>query len=277
MSAISRRAHLLLLFLLLLFVLFCYGKYGYPHTADMPSGGSLEPPGATHWLGTDDLGVDLFSQLSAGFFSSMTVGLLSALIALLLGGVLGVLSGWLDGAPAAFLAFFIQLFLSLPQLPMMVVIGAFFGQSIWNIVLIVALFSWAPIAKMLGARVRSIRGRGYLRLAKSFGGSTGYLVRAHMLGELAPLLLVNVLAVIGKAIVQEASLAYLGLSDPLSRSWGLLIQKCVSFPGIYFTPYWRWWLLPPVFALILTVLCLRLLSRELESIWNEEDVDATGA
>ena len=188
-----------------------------------------------------------------------------------------MLAGLSSGTADAFLSFLIQLFLSLPQLPVMVVIGAFFGQSAWNIILIVSLFSWAPIAKVLRARVRQIRGRPYLQLAKSYGGRAGYLVSAHMLGELLPLLSVSALSVVGKAIVQEASLAYLGLSDPLSRSWGLLIQKCVSFPGIYFTPYWKWWLLPPVFALVLTVLCLRLFSRELETIWRREESDAAGA
>ncbi len=277
MKRFSPRAKTLLLAFLLLALFFLYGGLFYPHPAGLPSGGSLEAPSFAHWLGTDDLGVDLYAQLSAGFFSSMAVGLAAAAFAFLLGGLAGVLAGLSSGAEDALFSFLIQLFLSLPQLPVMVVIGAFFGQSAWNIILIVSLFSWAPIAKVLRARVRQIRGRPYLRLAESYGGRAGYLVSAHMLGELLPLLSVSALSVVGKAIVQEASLAYLGLSDPLSRSWGLLIQKCVSFPGIYFTPYWKWWLLPPVFALVLTVLCLRLFSRELETIWRREESDAAGA
>ncbi|WP_262399641.1 ABC transporter permease [Yanshouia hominis] len=277
MKRFSPRAKTLLLAFLLLALFFLYGGLFYPHPAGLPSGGSLEAPSFAHWLGTDDLGVDLYAQLSAGFFSSMAVGLAAAAFAFLLGGLAGVLAGLSSGAADALFSFLIQLFLSLPQLPVMVVIGAFFGQSAWNIILIVSLFSWAPIAKVLRARVRQIRGRPYLRLAESYGGRAGYLVSAHMLGELLPLLSVSALSVVGKAIVQEASLAYLGLSDPLSRSWGLLIQKCVSFPGIYFTPYWKWWLLPPVFALVLTVLCLRLFSRELETIWRREESDAAGA
>ena len=277
MKSFSPQAKTLLFAFLLLALFFVYGGLFYPHSADLPSGGSLEEPSSAHWLGTDDLGVDLYAQLSAGFFSSMAVGLAAAAFAFLLGGLAGVLAGLSSGIADAFLSFLIQLFLSLPQLPVMVVIGAFFGQSAWNIILIVSLFSWAPIAKVLRARVRQIRGRPYLRLAKSYGGRAGYLVSAHMLGELLPLLSVSALSVVGKAIVQEASLAYLGLSDPLSRSWGLLIQKCVSFPGIYFTPYWKWWLLPPVFALVLTVLCLRLFSRELETSWRREESDAAGA
>ena len=79
-----------------------------------------------------------------------------------------------------------------------------------------------------------------------------------------PLLMINGLAVIGKSIIQESSLAYLGLSDPTAKSWGLMISKATSFPGIYFSEFWKWWLMPPIFSLIISVLIIRLFSRALE-------------
>ena len=110
----------------------------------------------------------------------------------------------------------------------------------------------------------SVKNRKYVVLAKSYGASPWYIVRKHMLGEILPLLLVNAAAVTGRTIIQESSLAYLGLSDPLAKSWGLMIQNASSFTGIYFTDYWTWWLIPPVTMLVLTILCLRLLSQALE-------------
>ena len=71
-----------------------------------------------------------------------------------------------------------------------------------------------------------------------------------------PLLMINGLAVIGKSIIQESSLAYLGLSDPTAKSWGLMISKATSFSGIYFSEFWKWWLMPPIFSLIISVLIL---------------------
>jgi peptide/nickel transport system permease protein len=177
---------------------------------------------------------------------------------------LGVAAGYCGGTADVVVSFLINVFLCVPQLPVMIVIGAFWGQSVFNVVLIVGLFSWAPIAKMMRAKTISIKSRKYILLAERFGGSPAYILQTHMTRELAPLLSVSALAVTGRAIVQESAVAYLGLSDPLARSLGLMINKAASFPGVYFTEYWKWWLAPPVITLIAMVLCLRLLSRALE-------------
>ena len=247
-----------------------YGLTLYPHSPVLPSGGSLEAPSALHFLGTDNLGIDIFAQLSKGFYLSMMTGVITAFLSFLAGGILGVLSGYRGGRTDWVISFMINVFLAVPQLPVMIVIGAFWGQSIWNIIWIISAFSWAPIAKMVRAKVMSVRKREYTVLAKSYGAGPWYIVRKHMLGEVFPLLLVNSIAVTGKTIVQESSLAYLGLSDPLAKSWGLMIQKAASFSGIYFTEYWKWWLVPPVAMLVVTILCLRLLSQAAENYLLEE-------
>ncbi len=101
-------------------------------------------------------------------------------------------------------------------------------------------------------------------MARLYGGGTWYLIRTHIGHELWPLLTINALAVVGRAILQESSLAFLGLSDPLARSWGMMIARAVDFPGLYRTDFWTWWLLPPVGALVLSTLLLRLLVGGLE-------------
>ena len=250
--------------LLLLTLVFTYGRLLYPHSGLTPSGASLEAPSSTHLLGTDNLGIDIFAQLSRGFFSSMLTGLCAAAIAFCIGGALGMLAGYRGGKTDVAVSFFINVFLCVPQLPVLIVLGAFFGQSMWNIVVIVALFSWAPIAKQIRAKTMSIRGWPFIRLAERYGGRAPYVIRTHILPELLPLLSINALAVVGKAILQESALAYLGLSDPLAKSWGLMMNKATSFTGIYFTPYWKWWLVSPVVALVVTILLTRLLARSLE-------------
>ncbi len=250
--------------LLVMTAVFAYGAALYPHSPYEPVGVSLGRPSKVNYLGTDDLGVDLFAQLSRGFFFSIFVGLTTASLSLVLGGLIGTASAYAGGKMDFVLSFIINQFLSMPQLPVMIVIGAFFGQSIWNVILIISLFSWASIAKIIRARVLQIKDQDYIRAAKSYGGSFFYIFRRHMLHEIGPLLAVCSLGVIGRAIIQEASLAFLGLSDPLSRSWGLLMNRAIYFPGIYFTDYWRWWLLPPLISLIMVLYCIRMITRELE-------------
>lgn len=262
---------LIALALLLLTLLFAWGALFYPMDAKLPSGASLEAPSGEHWLGTDNLGIDIFAQISGGFFHSMSIGLSTAVIAFLLGGALGVAAGYAGGRVDMLVEFLINLFLSVPQLPIMIVIGAFFGQSSLNIICIIAAFSWAPIAKQVRARTMSLRKTRYLILARSYGGGLWYLFKTHMSRDIMPLLAISSIAVTGRAIVQESSLAFLGLSDPLAKSWGLMIARCTAFKGIYFTEFWKWWLLPPVFSLVISALLLRLLTRALESYWLEKE------
>lgn len=255
----------------LLLTAFFTGSFFCGNSASLPSGGSLEPPSRNHLLGTDNLGIDIYAQLSIGFFRSLAIGLAAAFLTFLLGGFLGIAAGYLGGRTDRAVSFLMQVMLSLPQLPVMIVTGVFLGQSTWNIIWIIAAFSWAPVAKQVRAKTLSIRRSPYILLAKSYGGNMWYVCRRHMLPDLLPLLSVNSIAVTGLAIVQESSLAFLGLSDPLAKSWGLMIARARAFQGIFFTDFWKWWLLPPVLALIASTLCLRLLAKAVESVWLKEE------
>ena len=244
-----------------------YGVTAYPHSALAPSGGSLEAPSLEHLLGTDQLGIDVFAQLSRGALHSLLIGTAAATLALLIGAGLGFVAGFAGGRTDAGLSFVIHVFLAIPQLPAMIVVGAFWGQRTLNLILIIALFSWAPLATLVRDQTRSLRRRGYLQFARHYGGSPLYLFVTHMRAELLPLTLITGLAILGRAIVQEASIAYLGLADPTAKSLGLMINRASRFPGIYFTSYWTWWLVPPVLTLIALILGLRLIARGLERRW----------
>lgn len=265
-----RKVKTYVIIFMIIVLIFFFGLYIYPHSSVLPSGQSLEPPNFAHILGTDNLGVDIFAQISRGFFRSMFIGLTTAILTTLVGTVIGVLAGYLGGRFDAITVFLINVFLSVPQLPVMIVIGAFWGQSTVNIILIIAAFSWASIAKVLRARVLSVKDMEYVKLAKSYGGGALYIIFKHLGREIMPLIMINGLSVVGSAIIKESSLAYLGLSDPTAKSWGLMISRASAFPGIYFTKFWTWWLLPPAIALIISVLILRLFSRALEQYWLKE-------
>ncbi|HZK24210.1 MAG TPA: ABC transporter permease [Oscillospiraceae bacterium] len=260
----SKQLQMYLLVLIVMTIIFTYGSFIYPHSATSPDGASLQKPSTVHLLGTDDLGIDIFAQISRGFFLSLLIGAATAVLSLLLGGSLGVAAGYLGGRVDDLLSFILNLFLSLPQLPVMIVLGAFFGQSTWHVIVIITLFSWAAIAKIVRAKTMQLRSNAYITLARSYGGGFWYIFSRHLSAEILPLLLINSLAVVGKAIIQEASLAFLGLSDPLAKSWGLMINKAMNFGGIYYTDYWQWWLLAPLFSLVATIYCLRMLAWEME-------------
>lgn len=257
----------ILIFIVIMTLLFLYGITLYPHGGDLPSGTSLESFSKNHWLGTDNLGVDIFAQISAGYFRSLSIGLMVALLAFLLGGCLGILSGYAGGIADGIISFLINVFLSVPQLPIMIVVGAFVGQQTSNIIIILAIFSWARIAKQVRAKTKNMVEKEYIQMAKRYGGSPWYIFKTHMAMDVVPLLSILSIGVIGRAIIAEASLAFLGLSDPTASSWGMMMSKAMSFSGIYFTDYWKWWLMAPVLALIISVVSFRMLAKELEQYW----------
>lgn len=236
------------------------------HSHKMPSAASLLPPGVNHWMGTDELGVDIWAQVAFGARISLAVGLGTALIAGLGGAIAGIVAGYRGGWTDLILMRLIDIMLVLPDLPVMIVLAAFFGPSVITIIVVLSCFSWVMTARIIRSRMLSLKERRYIKAAESYGGSTFYLMYRHFLPELFPLIAVGMIRLAGRAIVAEAGLSFLGLGDPTSRSWGLIMHNALSFPGIYYTDFWKWWLFFPWLALTLVVTSLALLGKDLEKI-----------
>lgn len=251
-------------FLILITLICLYGVSLYPYSSNIHTEFALVSPGDSFFLGTDDLGIDIFAQVSSGYFYSMSIGIFTALIAGSLGVFLGCVSGYYEGKVEDIVDFFVNIFMSIPQLPVLILIGAFFKASVFNLVVVIGLFSFAPIARVVKGNVKNIKNKPYITLAKKYGGSDVYIIKKHILRKIYPIASISTIKVIGKAIIQESSIAFLGLSDPTSKTWGLMINRCISFKGIYFTEFWKWWLLPSVILLSLTILSLAMINKSLE-------------
>ncbi|WP_084600742.1 ABC transporter permease [Methanolacinia paynteri] len=233
---------------------------------DKITGDSLESPNADHILGTDELGMDIWSQICYGARMSLTIGLAVALLAGIGGGALGILAGYKGGTADQALMRVIDVTMALPSFPLLVVISAFLGPSILNVVLILVLFSWAKPARIARSQTLSIKNNNYITAARNYGAGSFYLLRKHILPEVMPILLVLIIGITSYAIIAETGLAFLGLGDPTSKSWGMMLNYATGFRSIYFTPYWQWWLLPPLFMLIFLLLSLAFISRDLERV-----------
>ncbi|RKO68227.1 ABC transporter permease [Desulfofundulus salinus] len=234
------------------------------HPHNISSGPPLVPPGGGHPLGTDELGIDLWAQICYGARVSLLVGFGTALLAALGGGLIGIVSGYLGGWPDKVLMRLIDIMIVLPDLPVMIVLAAFFGPSLLNIILVLALFSWVFPARIVRSQMLMLKERSYIKSAETYGAGVWYLMWKHFLPEVFPLVAVNMIRLSGRAIVAEAGLSFLGLGDPTSKSWGLIIHHATNFKGIYYTDFWKWWLLYPWLALIIMVISLAFISRELE-------------
>ncbi len=240
----------------------------YPH--NMPSGQALQPPGSQHWLGTDDMGIDLWAQMCHGARLSIVIGLSTALLAGFGGSMLGIVSGYYGGMIDRIVMRLTDLVIALPDLPMMILLGVFFGSSVLNIIVVLALFSWTGPARIVRSKILSMKQEKYVAAAVSFGAGFAHLARRHFLPGVLPLIAISIIRLTGRAIVAEAGLSFLGLGDPTSKSWGLILNHAVHFKGIYFTEFWKWWLTVPLAAITLLVASIAVLTRDCEKLVNSK-------
>ncbi|MBN1954296.1 MAG: ABC transporter permease [Anaerolineae bacterium] len=236
-----------------------------PYDPHAFSGQPLERPSPAHPLGTNDAGHDILSELLYGARISLTVALGAAVgtvaLGALVGGVAGTVGGWLDGL----LMRLVDVLLALPRLPLLILLVAFLGAGLAQTTVVIALLFWPATARVVRAQVQSVRQRGYVRMARSWGGSPGYLLHRHVLPQIGPLLLSGLVTAAGQAVAMEAGLAFLGLGDPTAKSWGLMMRFALNLPGLLLTDRWLWWLLPPGLCVTLLILALTFTGVGLET------------
>ena len=198
----------------------------------------FEGPSAEHWLGTDDLGRDLFQRLLDGGRVSLLVGISGAVLSAILGAFIGVLAGYLGGRLDAFLMRLTDGVISLPLLPLLIVLAAVDPRklgvpaevaqsemfSLYRIVVIVALTGWTTVARLVRAETLSLKARDFTRAAVALGAQPGRIMFRHILPNTAGTLVVATTMSVGTLILFESTLSFLGLGiQPPAASWGNML------------------------------------------------------
>ncbi|WP_127782948.1 dipeptide/oligopeptide/nickel ABC transporter permease/ATP-binding protein [Rhodococcus sp. X156] len=220
-------------------------------------------PSAAHWLGADDVGHDLLSQLIHGARTSLLVGLVAALAATVIGALVGVVAGYCRGWVDAVLMRIVDVILTLPVLPLTIVIGVFLGPGVSTQILVISAVLWAGLARELRSQVLSLRERDHVQALRAMGAGSGYVLRRHVSRAVLPLVVPQFILAAKTAILLEASLAFLGLGDISASSWGSMLAMASS-RSAFLTDAWLWWVMPPGVAIALTVLGFALLGNALE-------------
>lgn len=224
------------------------------------------PPDATHWLGTDDAGRDVLSNLIYGARVSLTVGFFASFISLVIGGLVGLIAGFYGGQTDNVLMRITDILLVIPDLPLMIVLIALLGRGQWILILVIGILGWTGTARVVRAQTLSVRERKFVQRARAIGAGNFYIVRRHIFPLVFPLMVVNAVLVISAAILNESTLAFLGLGDPTRLSWGQMLNFAFRRGGMSAGAWWS--LVPPGFAIIWVVLGLTLLGNGLERIFN---------
>jgi peptide/nickel transport system permease protein len=190
----------------------------------------LASPSPQHWLGTDPLGRDVFSQIIAGARISIVVGLLSVSAGLVAGTTVGLVAGLVPGRTAGLLMRAMDALLVFPSLVLALTITAFMGASLWNVIGALAVTFVPTFAFLVRGETLSLGSRDFVTAAQALGASPSRVMWRHLLPNLSDVLLVQASFGIGTAILTEASLSFLGLGvPPPALSWGRMLREGYAF------------------------------------------------
>jgi peptide/nickel transport system permease protein len=226
----------------------------------------LRPPSSAHWLGTDELGRDVLREVLAGSQISLIVGLLATAISMLVGTTVGLAAGYSRGPLGGLMMRVTDFFLVLPALPLIIALAAIVGQSLGVIVLVIGATSWAATARIVRAQVLTLRERVFVERVRALGATDLRIALVHILPNVLPLIFANTVLVIAGSILAEATLAFLGLGDPLHISWGTMLHAAFTHGAISRGAWW--YLLPPGLGIVLVVLGFTLLGYTLDRVLN---------
>ncbi|PZS39292.1 MAG: ABC transporter permease [Pseudonocardiales bacterium] len=224
------------------------------------------PPSASHWLGCDDGGIDVFSEIISGGRVSLVIGFAATLIAMLIGGGVGIASGyfgrWLDIT----LMRITDYLLVIPDLAFALVIADVWGPSLSHVIAVIAILEWATTARIIRAQVMSIKERVYIKRARSIGASHARIISRHILPQVGPLLMANTVLTIAVAIYLETALAFLGLEDPTTTTWGTILEHAFDRSAVSAGAWWA--IVPDGFVITLLIMGCFLLGQAIEDALN---------
>jgi len=226
-------------------------------------GRPLLPPSSVHLMGTDDLGRDVFTEVLYGERVSIIVGFLSSAIAFVVGVIAGSVAGYFGGAVDNIVMRITELFQVVPRIFLVIIMVALFGAHVEVTAIAIGITSWPPSARILRAEFLSRRESDYVMAARVIGASHWHVIVREILPNAISPMIVTATLNVATAVLLEASLAFLGLSDPNVSSLGRMLQGSVQFLQI------AWWMsIFPGLVVVFIIVSINLIGDGLIDILN---------
>ena len=216
-------------------------------------------PSLVHWMGTDDLGRDVFTRMLFGGRVSILIGLLAALVGTFLGTAIGAAAGYHGGVVDNVLMRLTDIAYAIPTLPLLIILSAYSRAALVSMVLIIGLLSWMTTARVVRSQVLSIREMDYVEAARSMGATDLRILIRHIIPNALGPILVGATLGVGNAIMVESSLSFLGLGvQPPTPTWGNMLMDSQATMATK-----PWLTLFPGLAILLIVLAVNFMGDAL--------------
>lgn len=236
-----------------------------PHDPHDMSFRPLSPPSQAHWLGVNDGGMDILSELLHGLRNTVAFGVLTGIVALALGVGTGLAAAWFGGLVDHVTMRVADILLAIPAVMILILSAALFRPSPAVLAILLAFFYWPTTAKGIRAQALVVKSGLHIQAARQMGASGRYIIWKHLLPELFPLYLIGFATKARMAMFMEASLSFLGLFDPGRKSLGMMIGYGLKY---YYLDVWWNWLLPPILCLTLLIMAVTFLAVSLEKVFD---------
>jgi peptide/nickel transport system permease protein len=237
-----------------------------PYAPHQVSGLPYSPPNLQHWMGTDELGQDIMSQVIYGARVSLTVGFSVALAATLIGSLVGLLSGFYRGVVDEALMRATDVILILPSLPLAIILAAYLGPSVLTIIEVLTVTGWPLVARVVRSQTLSLRERPFTDAERVIGAGNMRIMFRVIIPNLLSLIAANAVLAITGAVVGEAGLDFIGLGNPSVVSWGTMLYWSQNLNAILRGAWW--WILAPGLCIAIVGLGAVLISIGIENIFN---------
>jgi peptide/nickel transport system permease protein len=248
-------------------------------TATTASGTPLQSPTFAHLLGTDDLGRDMLNLTVHGTGISMMIGLLATIVTIAIGVVIGIVAGYVGGLTDTVLMRITDFFLVLPTFVLALILAPIvldligtdaqllgMRATLFVIVVVIGITSWASSARIIRAQALSLRERAFVSRARVIGSGGGHIMLRHILPNVLNLVVANTVLTFAGAILTETVLSFVGLGDPFDPSWGQILSAAQD-SGAAGLGAW-WYVAPPATCVVLVVLSFTLLGSALDDVLN---------
>jgi peptide/nickel transport system permease protein len=218
-------------------------------------------------MGTDSLGRDLAQGLLFGFPVSLLIGVLASTLVTLIGATLGIMSGFLGGKVDLSIQRLADVVNNIPGLPLLIFMVFILGPKLFLVIIpVLVFFGWPGITIVVRSMVLQLREGQLVEAERSIGSSRGRIMFRHILPQVAPYLLAQLIFFAPSAILAEATLSFIGLGDPSLPTWGQMLEGAFRTGAVY-RGYW-WWVVPPGLLIVLTAVTFMLLALAMEPLAN---------
>jgi peptide/nickel transport system permease protein len=237
-----------------------------PYSTTAQSCAVFAPPSARHWLGCDDGGIDMLSEIIRGGRISLIIGFAATVISMVLGGGIGILAGYFGRWTDIALMRVTDYLLVIPDLAFAMVIADVWGPSLLHVILVIGILEWASTARIIRAQVMSVKERVYIKRARSIGAGHWRIITRHILPQVGPLLMANTVLTVAVAIYLETALAFLGLEDPTTTTWGTILEHAFDRAAVSAGAWWA--IVPDGLVITLLIMGCFLLGQAIEDALN---------